>query len=608
MKNIFFSLILTMLCLGSAGQGVAISALPAGTTPTGTEVLPMVQGGVTKKVSVNQLATAVGSIVGVTGATGATGSAGATGPTGAAGATGPTGSAGATGPTGPNASYGSDGWIQYNIADTLFADSLAIRNLATKNTSIGKVAQGDTTTQIFVGNYLGAINGSGYAYGTHTNSTGLAAISAAFKAGSTINNTLYAGSKARYNTNAVLAAASVTTNQGYITTYSSYDTDSTLAKLNLSSQYADSSTYPVSLSYTKSGNQYGLYVDRLTPGWFVRGGTKFRLPVTDGSAGYALTTNGSGTLSFTAVASTDSFMWSSGSGNLYQTNTALNVGVGLTNTDAKLDVLGTFHARHNASGDSSVLMLGKNFSGVVPMDGLYTNKLDNRAAYIGYFDQSGFGASKNLGLVLYNNATNRANGVIVTNVNHTLSYWDSTGNWQYGTTGYGVDKHADLFAFYLPFGIDKSSFVASMDYSEVRNFHLFADTGNLQYTIIRSDDSGITLGTGTGDNHTAVETGLHMDTATNIGIGTTTPSVKFHVNGQVRIVDGTQADGYVLKSDANGNASWSPTSFTSSDSSTIYALSPSSGTSYFCTDCTGDGITGRIVTYIGAMWRRLKFD
>ena len=52
-----------------------------------------------------------------------------------------------------------------------------------------------------------------------------------------------------------------------------------------------------------------------------------------------------------------------------------------------------------------------------------------------------------------------------------------------------------------------------MDYSEVRNFHSFADTGNLQYTIIRSDDSGITLGTGTGDNHTAVETGLHMDTA-----------------------------------------------------------------------------------------------
>lgn len=107
MKNIFFSLILIMLCVGTSAQGIKISELPAGTTPTGSEVMPMVQGGVTKKVTVTQIANAVGSLVGVTGATGATGAAGATGPTGAAGATGsagatgPTGSAGATGATGP---------------------------------------------------------------------------------------------------------------------------------------------------------------------------------------------------------------------------------------------------------------------------------------------------------------------------------------------------------------------------------------------------------------------------------------------------------------------------------------------------------------------------
>ena len=44
------------------------------------------------------------------------------------------------------------------------------------------------------------------------------------------------------------------------------------------------------------------------------------------------------------------------------------------------------------------------------------------------------------------------------------------------------------------------------------------------------------------------------------------------------------------------------------DSATIYALTPQEGAVYHCTDCTGDGITGRIVTYIGAMWRRLKFE
>jgi len=76
----------------------------------------------------------------------------------------------------------------------------------------------------------------------------------------------------------------------------------------------------------------------------------------------------------------------------------------------------------------------------------------------------------------------------------------------------------------------------------------------------------------------------------------------------VKIVDGTQGAGKVLTSDANGLASWQPTSFTASDSATIYALTPANGTTYFCSDCSGDGVTGRIVSYFGSLWRRLKFD
>jgi hypothetical protein len=44
--------------------------------------------------------------------------------------------------------------------------------------------------------------------------------------------------------------------------------------------------------------------------------------------------------------------------------------------------------------------------------------------------------------------------------------------------------------------------------------------------------------------------------AQNVGIGTTTPSAKLHVNGSLRITNGTQAAGKVLTSDANGNATW----------------------------------------------------
>ncbi len=41
-----------------------------------------------------------------------------------------------------------------------------------------------------------------------------------------------------------------------------------------------------------------------------------------------------------------------------------------------------------------------------------------------------------------------------------------------------------------------------------------------------------------------------------VGIGTNTPDARLHVNGTFRLTDGTQANGYVLTSDASGKASW----------------------------------------------------
>lgn len=42
----------------------------------------------------------------------------------------------------------------------------------------------------------------------------------------------------------------------------------------------------------------------------------------------------------------------------------------------------------------------------------------------------------------------------------------------------------------------------------------------------------------------------------NVGIGTTTPTAKLHVNGSIRIVNGTQGANKVLTSDASGVGTW----------------------------------------------------
>ncbi|QLH45987.1 MAG: hypothetical protein HWD58_10390 [Bacteroidota bacterium] len=63
---------------------------------------------------------------------------------------------------------------------------------------------------------------------------------------------------------------------------------------------------------------------------------------------------------------------------------------------------------------------------------------------------------------------------------------------------------------------------------------------------------------------------MTINSAGNVGIGTTTPSSKLEVNGDLKITDGTQGIGKVFTSDANGLASWVTPALTSSSGTLNY--------------------------------------
>lgn len=105
LRDCFVALAMTVISFSTtlevtAQSSTPISALPAVSSPTGSDVLPIVNGGATKKITLAQIDSYV-SATGPTGATGSTGVTGATGAGGSNGATGPTGADGATGITGP---------------------------------------------------------------------------------------------------------------------------------------------------------------------------------------------------------------------------------------------------------------------------------------------------------------------------------------------------------------------------------------------------------------------------------------------------------------------------------------------------------------------------
>jgi hypothetical protein len=89
----------------------------------------------------------------------------------------------------------------------------------------------------------------------------------------------------------------------------------------------------------------------------------------------------------------------------------------------------------------------------------------------------------------------------------------------------------------------------------------FTNTSGTGNTYIGRNTGGtpdLTNATAIGANASVTQSNsVVLGNAANVGIGTSAPTNSLHVVGGMRLVDGNQAEGKVLVSDENGNASWS---------------------------------------------------
>ena len=206
------------------------------------------------------------------------------------------------------------------------------------------------------------------------------------------------------------------------------------------------------------------------------------------------------TLAWQGVGGGGGSNWTVSGSNIYNSNSG-NVGIGLTNPLYKLDV-------HPSSTYSNVLLNiqnDNNTNGNSVMQ-ILTNGTGNAINV----NQSGFGVGLNVtsGSSSSNshtvNFTSSGNGSRVLNVTHNGSQANSKDFGVYSEViGGGLENIAGYFN--------------AKD--ATNNYAAIFDNGN-------------------------------------VGVGIANPSAKLHVAGTFRLVDGTQATGRVLTSDASGNATW----------------------------------------------------
>ncbi len=201
--------------------------------------------------------------------------------------------------------------------------------------------------------------------------------------------------------------------------------------------------------------------------------------------------------------------FSSSSGSALVTN-AGNVGFGTTTPQYPLDINGRVRIRSNGAYNSAGIWYDK----------IYTAGL---GSFVGTLNDSSFGIYGAGDWKFVFDYTNNRLGINQSNPKAPLSFSNATGNkmdiyYSADNSRYGIGLQASLMQFY---------------------------TGG----------TGDDIAFGYGSSNVFTEN-MRIKGNGNVGIGNNNPDAKLLVNGSLKITDGTEGNGKVLTSDANGKASW----------------------------------------------------
>jgi len=292
----------------------------------------------------------------------------------------------------------------------------------------------------------------------------------------------------------------------------------------------------------------------------------YSLPTVAGTNGFVLQTNGAGVTTWVNPTSlsvsyteTDPQVSSATTNIIPKWNgttlvdgivfdNGTNIGIGTTTPIAKLDIVGTLNGSGGATFGNNVVTTGDYY--FANTNGTGTNnpqfRIDGFADKLYVIAESnGTGPATGTEIRLRTASTNASASDRVTINNN--------GNVGIGTSGPSEILHVlrntsdAIIKVESPGSNYEARILFQKNGANTANVGFYPGTAELrlrtgQATGILFEPNGVE------------RMRVHADG--NVGIGTTTPGSRLHVVGNIRMVDGNQAAGRVLVSDANGTGSW----------------------------------------------------